>query len=161
MNQVNPNPASGGAGPIRRAGFPHFVSMGTRWMDNDAYGHVNNVVYYSFFDTAVNIYMLDHGVLDYAQGEVIQFVVESGCRYFAPIAFPQTVAAGLRVARLGNSSVRYEIALFVGDDDEAAAFGHFVHVCVDRRTQRPVALPAPLQAALEPLVVADQAAVGA
>jgi acyl-CoA thioester hydrolase len=93
-------------------------------------------------------------VLDYVKGEVIQFVVESGCRYIAPIAFPQTVSAGIRVARLGNSSVRYEIGLFVDDADEAAAFGHFIHVCVDRASQRPVPLPQALRAALTPLVLA-------
>ena len=135
----------------RRGDFTHFLQITTRWMDNDVYGHVNNVVYYSYFDTAVNQYMIEQGVLDYAAGEVVQFVVESGCRYFSPIAFPQTVTAGIRVARLGNSSVRYEIGLFADDADEAAAFGHFVHVCVDRATQRPIALPAPLRAALEAL----------
>src|SRR5690606_3919133 len=109
-----------------RGDFRHFLPITTRWMDNDVYGHVNNVVYYSYFDTVVNQYMIEHGVLDYAAGEVIQFVVESGCRYFSPIAFPQTVTAGLRVARLGSSSVRYEIGLFADDADEAAAFGHFI-----------------------------------
>lgn len=143
-----PPAAAGAARPVR-ADFRFFSPIATRWMDNDAYGHVNNVVYYSFFDTVVNHYMIGQGVLDYLAGEVIQFVVESGCRYFAPIAFPQIVTAGLRVARLGNSSVRYEIGLFVDDEDEAAAFGHFVHVCVDRRTQRPTAMPAGLRAALE------------
>jgi acyl-CoA thioester hydrolase len=135
----------------RRGDFRHFLQITTRWMDNDVYGHVNNVVYYSYFDTAVNQYMIEQGVLDYAAGEVVQFVVESGCRYFSPIAFPQTVTAGIRVARLGNSSVRYEIGLFADEADESAAFGHFVHVCVDRATQRPIALPAPLRAALEAL----------
>jgi len=137
----------------RRADFRHFVSITTRWMDNDVYGHVNNVVYYSYFDTAVNHYMIERGVLDYEAGDVIQFVVESGCRYFAGIAFPQTVVAGLRIARLGNSSVRYEIGLFADDEDEAAAFGQFVHVCVDRATRRPVSLPPALRAALEPLAI--------
>ena len=136
-----------------RAGFRHFQSIITRWMDNDAYGHVNNVVYYSYFDTAVNCYMIERGVLDYNTSREICYVVESGCRYFAPLAFPQTVDAGIRISRLGNSSVRYEIGLFAQGSDEPAAFGHFVHVCVDRQTQRPIPLPAALRAALEPLVV--------
>jgi len=143
--------AADGEARTRRGDFRHFLPITTRWMDNDAYGHVNNVVYYSYFDTVVNQYMIEKGVLDYANGEVVQFVVESGCRYYSPIAFPQTVTAGLRVSRLGNSSVRYEIGLFADDAHEAAAFGHFVHVCVDRATQRPVAMPAPLRAALEEL----------
>lgn len=152
-NQTGGNRQGGGEAVLRRDDFRHLVPITTRWMDNDVYGHVNNVVYYSFFDTAVNCYMLEHGVLDYLKGEVIQFVVESGCRYFAPIAFPQTVVAGIRVGRLGNSSVRYEIGLFTDDAEQVAAFGHFIHVCVDRVTQRPVPLPAALRTALERLVI--------
>ena len=158
MSDANPQTKQGQPGAAgerearpTRGDFRHFLPITTRWMDNDVYGHVNNVVYYSYFDTVVNEYMIGRGVLDYAAGEVVQFVVESGCRYFSPIAFPQTVMAGLRVARLGNSSVRYEIGLFADDAEEAAAVGHFVHVCVDRKTQRPVALPAPLRAALQEL----------
>ncbi|WP_336488950.1 acyl-CoA thioesterase [Methylobacterium nigriterrae] len=121
------------------------VSLGTRWSDNDVYGHVNNVVYYAFFDTAVNGCLVESGVLDIARSPVIGLVVETGCRYFAPVAFPDRLTAGLRVARLGRSSVRYEIALFREDEDAAAAQGHFVHVYVDRETRRPVPLPADLR----------------
>jgi acyl-CoA thioester hydrolase len=118
-------------------------------MDNDAYGHVNNVVYYSYFDTVVNEYLIRTGVLDIEQGAVIGLVVETQCRYFSELSFPQTVHAGLRVARLGTSSVRYEIGIFADEQEEACAQGHFVHVYVDRHTRRPTALPAPLRAALE------------
>lgn len=138
---------------IVRGDFPHLASITTRWMDNDVYGHVNNVVYYSFFDTAVNAYLINAGVLDIHAGAVIGLVVETQCQYYAPLAFPEAVTAGIRVARLGSSSVRYEIGLFRGDDNEAAAFGHFVHVYVDRDSRRPVALPAPLRAALERLML--------
>ena len=123
-------------------------------MDNDIYGHVNNVVYYSWFDTVVNRYLIESGALDIDAGAVIGLVVETRCNYFASLAFPQTVAAGLRVGSLGRSSVRYEIGLFAPGADMAAACGHFVHVYVDRATRRPVDLPAALRAALEPLLVA-------
>lgn len=138
---------------LRRADFPHHRPITTRWMDNDIYGHVNNVVYYSFFDTAVNAALIEAGVLDIHAGPVIGLVVESQCRYFRPLAFPEPVAAGLRVGRLGTSSVRYEIALFAGAEDEAAAFGHFVHVYVDRQTRRPIPLPANMRGFLETLAV--------
>jgi acyl-CoA thioester hydrolase len=118
-------------------------------MDNDVYGHVNNVVYYSFFDTAVNGLLVDAGALDIHAGEVIGLVVETQCNYFAPIAFPQAVTAGVRVAQLGRSSVRYEIGLYAGDDARSAAAGHFVHVYVDRATRRPVPLPEALRAVLQ------------
>jgi acyl-CoA thioester hydrolase len=117
-------------------------------MDNDAYRHVNNVVYYSYFDTVVNQYLIERGVLDIEAGTVIGLVVETQCNYFSPITFPDSVDAGLRVATLGASSVRYEVALFRNDATTAAAQGHFVHVYVDRATQRPTALPAPLRDAL-------------
>lgn len=136
--------------PTRRD-YAHFSPITTRWMDNDAYGHVNNVTYYSFFDTAVNRYLIEAGVLDIETSPVIGLVVETGCRYFASVAFPAMVTAGVRVAHLGTSSVRYEVGIFRGDDDSAAAQGHFVHVYVDRHTRRPVPLPGPLRAALEPL----------
>ena len=134
-----------------RSAYKAFRSIGTRWMDNDAYGHVNNVVYYSWFDTAVNAYLIEHGVLDIHHGEAIGLVVETQCNYFSPLAFPQTVEAGLRVARLGSSSVRYEVALFAQDQDLCAARGHFVHVYVDRVSRRPVSLPQPLKQLLETL----------
>ena len=136
-------------GPEPRAAYAAWRPITTRWMDNDVYGHVNNVVYYSFFDTAVNGLLMDAGVLDVHQGEVIGLVVETQCNYFAPIAFPQAVAAGVRVAQLGRSSVRYEIGLVAGDAPESAAAGHFVHVYVDRATRRPVPLPEPLKAVLQ------------
>lgn len=135
----------------QRADYRHFLPIQTRWMDNDVFGHVNNVVYYSYFDTAVNLYLIETGVLDIARSPVIGFVVETACRYARPLVFPDPVTAGLRVARLGNSSVRYEIGLFRADEARAAAEGHFVHVYVDRATQRPVALPDALKTALAPL----------
>ncbi|TXM91835.1 acyl-CoA thioesterase [Methylobacterium sp. WL30] len=146
-------PAPNAATPLRaatnRASYPRHVPIGTRWADNDVYGHVNNVVYYAFFDTAVNGLLVEAGVLDIARSPVIGLVVETGCRYHAPIAFPDVVTAGVRVARIGRSSVRYEIGLFRGDADEAAAEGFFVHVYVDRATRRPVALPEPLRTVLQ------------
>ena len=140
-------------GPEPRAAYAAFRPITTRWMDNDVYGHVNNVVYYSFFDTAVNGLLMDAGVLDIHHGEVIGLVVETQCNYFAPIAFPQAVAAGVRVAQLGRSSVRYEIGLYAGDAADSAAAGHFIHVYVDRATRRPVPLPAPLKAVLQSWIV--------
>ena len=136
-----------------RSGYRHFQAIPTRWMDNDAYGHVNNVVYYSYFDTVVNQYLIEAGALVIETSPVIGLVVETGCRYFAPISFPDRVDAGLRVARLGTSSVRYEIGLFRNDEPEAAASGHFVHVYVDRHSRRPTPLPDALRAALTPLVI--------
>lgn len=140
--------------PVRttRADYPHFLSISTRWSDNDVYGHVNNVVYYSYFDTVVNEYLLRAGVLDPSEGETIGLVVETRCNYFSSVVFPQRIDAGLRVEKLGNTSVRYEVAIFAEDADEAAAQGHFVHVYVNRETRRPVPLPAPLVHALKPLV---------
>lgn len=134
--------------PDSRAAYPHFLAIPTRWMDNDVYGHVNNVVYYSYFDTVVNQYLIAHGALDIHAGEVIGLVVETQCNYFAPLAFPQVIEAGLRVARLGSTSVRYEVGLFAQGDDLCAARGHFVHVYVDRTTRRPASLPAKLTTAL-------------
>jgi acyl-CoA thioester hydrolase len=134
-----------------RARFRHLSSIDTRWMDNDAYGHVNNVVYYSFFDTAVNRWLIERGVLDVGASDAIGLVVETGCRYLRPIGFPDRVTAGLRVAHVGRSSVRYELALFRGDEDAASAAGHFVHVYVDRATRRPTPVPDAVRAALETL----------
>ena len=134
-----------------RTSYKVWRTLGTRWMDNDVYGHVNNVVYYSWFDTAVNGYLIEQGVLDIDQGETIGLVVETQCNYFAPLAFPQTVEAGVRVERLGVSSVRYEVGLFAQGAPLSAARGHFVHVYVDRRSRRPVPLPANLKFALESL----------
>ena len=139
-------------GPDPRSAYRVFRSITTRWMDNDVYGHVNNVVYYSFFDTAVNQWLIERGALDIEQGGDIGLVVETGCAYFSSIAFPQRVTAGIRVAHRGRSSVRYEVGLFADDEDLAAAAGHFIHVYVDRATRRPLPLPDVLQAALAPLV---------
>jgi acyl-CoA thioester hydrolase len=136
-----------------RAAYKAFQTITTRWMDNDVYGHVNNVQYYSFFDTAVNRWLIEQGVLDIHNGAVIGLVVETSCSYFKPIAFPETVHAGIRVAKLGNSSVRYEVGLFRDDDDTVSAAGYFVHVYVDRASNRPVPLPEPLRAALSTLAV--------
>jgi len=141
------------SGPERRAAFTHFRALATRWMDNDVYGHVNNVVYYSFFDTVVNQFLIEQGVLDVQAGTVVGLVVETQCRYFSPIVFPDVVQAGLRVAHLGNSSVRYELGLFRNDDDSASAQGYFVHVYVDRVNNRPVPLPQDFRRALATLTV--------
>jgi len=138
--------------PQPRDAYRHFSSISTRWMDNDAYGHINNVVYYSYFDTVVNRYLIEAGVLDVQRGAVIGLVVETHCNYFSPLSFPQTVDTGLRVAKLGASSVRYEIGLFGGGEAMTAACGHFVHVYVDRETRRPAPLPAPLIQTLQGLL---------
>lgn len=135
--------------PSPRAGYRAFRTITTRWLDNDLYGHMNNVVHYSLFDTAVNGWLIEQGVLDIHNGSQIGLVVETGCRYFSEMAFPDVVAAGIRVARLGSSSVRYEVGLFRNDEELAAAEGFFVHVYVDRQTRRPKPLDPPLRAALE------------
>ena len=137
--------------PLPRSHYRVFRTIGTRWMDNDVYGHVNNVVYYSWFDTAVNGWLIEQGVLDIHAGGVIGLVIETQCNYFESLAFPQDVHAGLRVAHLGNSSVRYEVGLFAPGSDTAAACGHFVHVYVDRENRRPVPLPVALKQTLETL----------
>ncbi|HYE40353.1 MAG TPA: thioesterase family protein [Ramlibacter sp.] len=137
--------------PEGREAYKAFRAITTRWMDNDAYGHVNNVVYYSWFDTAVNAHLIEQGVLDIHGGETIGLVVETQCNYFDSLAFPQPVEAGLRVARIGQSSVRYEVGLFARGAALTAAKGHFVHVYVDRATRRPAALPEPLKKVLEAL----------
>ena len=138
--------------PELRTAYRHFLVIPTRWMDNDVYGHVNNVHYYSFFDTVVNGYLIAQGALDPAASAVIGLVVETKCNYFESLTFPDAVQAGLRVARLGASSVRYEIGLFRQEAAHAAAQGHFIHVYVDRATRRPVPLPETLRRALAPLV---------
>ena len=129
--------------------YPHFLAIPTRWIDNDIYGHVNNVRYYEFFDTVINRYLIDAGGLDIHSGDVIGIAVETTCRFHQPVAFPDTIAAGLRVAKIGTTSVRYEIGLFRGDDDAPAATGHFVHVFVTRANQRPTPIPEKIRAALE------------
>ena len=144
MNETKPQPQS-------RSAYRAFQEITTRWMDNDAYGHVNNVVYYSWFDTAVNGHLIREGALDIHLGDVIGLVVETHCNYFAPLEFPNPVEVGLRVSHLGKSSVRYEIGLFAKGADTTAAKGHFVHVYVDRANRRPVELPAKLKSVLEEL----------
>jgi acyl-CoA thioester hydrolase len=134
--------------PHQKGDYPHRLPIQTRWMDNDVYGHVNNVVYYSYFDTVINRWLIDEGGLDIHGGTVIGLCVESRCAYLRALAFPDALEAGLRVAHLGRSSVRYEIAIFTAGDDAAAAQGEFVHVFVDRATRRPVELPPHLREAL-------------
>jgi acyl-CoA thioester hydrolase len=136
-----------------RERYRHLSEIPTRWMDNDVYGHVNNATYYSYFDTAVNRWLIEHGLLDLERSAVIGIVVETLCRFHRSLAFPDVVEAALRVARVGNSSVRWEIGLFRRGDAEVAATGHFVHVYVDRATMRPVPVPPDVRAAVAPLVV--------
>ena len=137
--------------PESRDAYKAFRPITTRWMDNDAYGHVNNVVYYSWFDTAVNAHLIEQGVLDIHGGETIGLVIETQCNYFSSLAFPQQVDAGIRVARIGTSSVRYEVGLFAQGEPLTAAKGHFIHVYVDKASRRPVPLPSPLKSVLEQL----------
>jgi len=141
--------------PPGRDRYRRFVPITTRWMDNDVYGHVNNVVYYSYFDSAVNGLLIEAGALDIEAGEVIGLVVHTQCHYFQPLSFPQALEAGVSVARAGRSSVTYEVGIFAQGQPLAAAAGEFVHVYVDRHTRRPVALPAPLRAALQALQVPE------
>ena len=135
-----------------RNAYRHFRAIPTRWADNDVYGHVNNVVYYSYFDTVVNQYLVEQGALNIEKSTVIGLVVETQCQYFSPITFPDVVHAGLRVAKLGNSSVRYEIGLFRNEENAASAQGHFVHVYVDRASRRSTAVPADMRLALEKIL---------
>lgn len=141
--------ARGGREPLlARSDYRHFTPITTRWQDNDVYGHVNNVIYYSWFDTAVNAWLIAVGLLDIEQGDPIGLVVETGCRYAASVQFPQAVEAGIRVDRIGSSSVTYRVGLFVEGSADAAAEGHFTHVYVDRDTRRPTPLPEAWRAAL-------------
>ncbi len=136
------------APPGQRDDYRWFLPLATRWRDNDVFGHVNNVVYYSYFDTLANQFLIDEGGFDFARGPAVGFVVESGCRYHAPIAHPSALTGGLRVAHLGRSSVRYEMAIFT-TSAEAAAEGHFTHVFVDRDSQQPTPIPQSVRTALE------------
>ena len=138
-----------------RSDYAHFQPITTRWHDNDVYGHVNNVTYYSFFDSAVNTYLIEVGGLDIHSGPVVGFVVSSSCDYFASIAFPERIDIGLRVGKLGNSSVQYELAVFKAGEQEACAAGRFVHVFVDRESNRPVSIPEGLRKAMSELVMAS------
>ncbi len=136
---------------ITRAEYPHVLTLPTRWMDNDVYGHVNNALYYAFFDTAINEYLINEGGHDITGGAVMAFAAESQCQYLRPFAFPEVLEVGLRVGKLGNSSVRYELAIFKQGENLAGAAGYFVHVFVDRETQRPVPIPTQIRAALQRL----------
>ncbi len=136
----------------RRSDYRHSLAIATRWMDNDIYGHVNNVVYYSYFDTVINDYLIREGGLDIHAGPVVGYAAESLCRFHRPFAFPDTIDAALRVGHLGKSSVRYEIGLFRRDEDKAAATGHFVHVFVERQSNKPTPIPDPIRKALERLL---------
>ena len=138
---------------LTRADYRHFQAIPTRWMDNDINGHVNNVHYYSYFDTAVNQFLIERGALDIHHGTVVGFVVETACSYFSPIAFPDRVHAGIRVVHVGNSSVRYEIGLFRNDDAQLAAAGRFTHVYVERASGKSVSVPAAVRAVLAQLQV--------
>jgi acyl-CoA thioester hydrolase len=132
-----------------RSDYRVYYSINTRWSDNDIYGHVNNVMYYSYFDTAANRYLIEEGGLDINDGTIVGFVVNSGCEYHAPISYPEPIEAGLRIDRLGNSSVQYGIAIFKEGVEEAVAHGHFVHVFVDRAANKSVPIPAKLREALQ------------
>ncbi|MCA3245337.1 MAG: acyl-CoA thioesterase [Azospirillum sp.] len=138
--------------PGIRADYRHFLAIPTRWMDNDLYGHVNNVVYYSYFDTVINKFLIERGGLDIHKSDIIGVAAESGCRFHASIAYPETIDAGLRVGHLGGRSVRYEIGLFRAGTDTAAAEGYFVHVFVARAEQRPVAIPDRIRSAFETIL---------
>ena len=138
--------------PELRESYRHFQAIPTRWADNDIYGHVNNVVYYSYFDTVVNQYLIEQHALDLVNSTVIGLVVETQCDYFAPLRFPDMVHAGLRVTKVGNSSVRYEIGLFRNDERAASAQGYFVHVYVNRASRRSTPVPADMRAVLEKLL---------
>ncbi len=140
---------------LTRTDFHYFLNIGTRWADNFFFGHVNNVVYYSFFDTAVNTFLIQHAGLDIHAGDTIGLVVDSGCSYFAPLAYPEQIVAGVRVLKLGNSSVRYQIALFKENEHSAAAQGHFVHVYIARESRRPQPLPDAMRQALAVLTVTN------
>ena len=133
---------------LSRADFRVFRAIPTRWHDNDVFGHVNNVVYYGWFDTAVNAWLIENGFLDLSGSEIVGLVVETACTYFESVAFPETVEAGIAVERLGNSSVTYRIGIFRQGADQAAAQGRFTHVYVERASQKPVPIPAPLRSAL-------------
>ncbi len=137
----------------KRGDFRHFEAIDTRWMDNDAYGHVNNVVYYSWFDTAVNRFLITHGVLDIEHGAVIGLVIETQCNYFASVAFPNRISVGVCVTKLGNSSVRYDLGIFRQGEETASAQGHFVHVYVDRETRKPSAIPLNMRTLLNSILL--------
>ena len=137
----------------RREHYKHFRPIPTRWRDNDVYHHVNNVIYYEFFDTVINGYLMDKGGLSYSDGDSVGFAVETHCQFLAPIRFPDVVDAGLRIAHLGNSSVRYEIGIFKQGEDTPAAVGYFVHVFVKRETSQPTRITGKLREAMEAILI--------
>jgi acyl-CoA thioester hydrolase len=141
--------------PPNRADFVVFEDVQSRWMDNDAYGHINNAVYYSFFDTAVNRYLIEKNVLDILKSETIGLVIETQCKYFSPVVYPDLIHVGMKVTHLGNSSVKFEVAIFKNDDDIASAAGHFVHVYVDRKSNKSTPIPQNVRTLLEGLVKAN------
>lgn len=138
---------------MERTDFQVFYPISTRWMDNDVYGHVNNVTYYSYFDSAINRYLIEEGGLDIHSAAVVGYVVSSNCQFRKPIAYPEAIEAGLRVAKVGNSSVTYELGIFKAGDNNAAALGQVVHVFVDQDSNKPTAIPDPLRAALVRIAV--------
>jgi len=140
------------SGPPSRGDYKVFYPISTRWSDNDIYGHVNNVTYYSYFDTAANRYLIEEGGMDISDGRIVGYVVNSGCEYHAPVTYPEPIEAGLRVERLGNSSVQYGLAIFREGGQAAVAHGHFVHVFVDRAANKPVPIPSRLRTALARLL---------
>lgn len=148
MTSKRTNESSAPKAAETRGRYRHFMPLQTRWADNDIYGHVNNVTYYAYFDTVINCYLIEKGGLDIADGDVVGFAVETMCRYVKPLAYPDALEAGLRVGHLGRSSVRYEVGIFRKGAKEAAAYGHFVHVFVDRVSGRPVPLPPRIRRAL-------------
>lgn len=137
----------------RRENYRHFLEIPTRWRDNDVYQHVNNVVYYEFFDTVINQYLITHGGLDYTDGEIVGFAVETHCQFLKPIQFPEIITAGLRIGRLGNSSVRYEVGIFKQVEADPAAVGYFVHVFVDPTTNQPTPISGQLRQAMEKILL--------
>lgn len=139
-----------------RGTYPHIIKIQTRWADNDLYGHVNNIVYYGYFDTAVNLYLIEQGGLDIFNGEIIGVAVETHCQFASSVAYPDKLEAGLRIGKLGNSSVRYEIGIFKEGAEDVSAWGYFVHVFVDRKTNKPVPIPAKIRSALEKILAPAQ-----
>ena len=145
--------------PTHRNDYMYFSDISTRWMDNDVYGHVNNVIYYSFFDTVINGFLLENKVLDFNSGDVIGLVKETRCTYFESLAFPDKISAGLKVERIGNSSVTYNVGIFGSGSETATAQGHFIHVYVDSTSRRPVSIPDDLRLVLKSILKEEQATI--
>lgn len=160
LSEINDPAMTRDAKQERREHYPHFLAIPTRWRDVDMYGHVNNVVFYAYFDTVIGAYLMVEGGLDYSESAVVGFAVETHCQFLAPLRFPEVVDAGLRVGKLGNASCRYELGLFKQGDETPCAVGYFVHVFVDRSTQQPTPITGALRAALTKLVAAQSNSVG-